>query len=565
MFVQSEKTQGITNRIYTLQIFFIAMSITLIAQCFNLQVYNYRHYNDLSLHNYLKAISILPSRGKIVDRNGQLLVENKVNFSAKITKKNKPLVEKMLNIKIHSDLVPLSHKTTIKIKESNSIADKIDILATRQRKYYDSKEMFSVIGYGSFYGQEFKPALGIEKYYDEILKGQPGYDLLKMNAKGDLEKTGKTIPPVNGATVSLTIDRNLQKFVFKTLKVSKGAVVVMNPNNGEILALVSQPSLDSNEIPQMYQENNPLLKKDQPEFNRVISGLISPGSTIKPIIALTALENNIVKPSFRIHDHGHYVVANHVFHDWIPKGHGIVDIEKAIMVSCDTYFYILAKKMGINLISNVFMEFGLGQKTGIDLPNESSGLVPTPEWKQFNRNAGWYVGDTIITTIGQGALLSTPIQLACVTALIANEGFYFVPHLVKSTTDISGHQHQPSHIKKQIREYDKKHYQLIKRSMQKVISDPDGTGHYYFQNRKYTVAGKTGTTQITSHHSERADAPIPKHLENHSLFIGYAPVNNPQILIVTIVENSELSAATVSRKIFDYFFKHMVNNDEIEL
>mgnify|MGYP001174582673 CR=1 FL=1 len=565
MFVQSEKTQGISNRIYTLQLFFLVMSLVLILQCFNLQMINYRHYNDLSLHNYLKATSIMPSRGKIVDRNGHLLVENKVNFSAKVTKKNRPLIESILKEKTHSDLVPLSHKTTIKIKENSELADKVDILSTRQRKYYDSKEMFSVIGYGSFYGQEFKPALGIEKYYDDILKGQPGYDLLKVSARGSLEKTGKSIPPVNGATVTLTIDRDLQKFVHKTLRVSKGAVVVMNPNNGEVLALVSQPSLDSNQIPNMYQNNNPLLKKNQPEFNRVISGLISPGSTIKPIIALSALENNVIKPSYRIQDHGHYVVANHVFHDWVPKGHGIVDLEKAIMVSCDTYFYILAKKMGINLISNAFSEFGLGQKTGIDLPNESSGLVPTPEWKQFNRGASWYVGDTIITTIGQGALLSTPIQLACVTALISNEGFYYVPHLLKGTTDISGHQHQPSHIKKVIRDYDPKHYELIKRSMKKVISDPNGTGHYYFRNRSYSVAGKTGTTQITSHHSQRADAPIPLHLENHSLFIGYAPVDHPQVIVVTIVENSELSAATVSRKILDFYFKHMVNNDEIKL
>lgn len=550
------------QQILLIRNFFFILTVLLIVQCLRLQVFNYYHFNNLSQHNYLKTASVPASRGQITDRNGQVLVDNQLNYSIKLTNKNRELANQMLGIKSNQSLVPISHKQILQIKADEKLHDQFDVIFTKKRVYRFGKELFPVVGYGIYNGDVFNDSTGIEKTYNKILEGQPGYILHKVSAKGRQENTGKYISAIEGNTVKLTIDAKLQATAYKALGNTKGSVIVLDPNNGEILALVSKPSLDSNNVLELYQSKHTLNHKDSPEFNRVTSALISPGSTIKPFIALSALDHHIISPSDSIEDKGYLLVGNHKFHDWLAAGHGTVNLRKAIAVSCDTFFYVLAKKMGINLISDILNEFGFGHQTQVDLPNESTGLVPTPAWKKENRYSNWYTGDTIITTIGQGALLTTPIQLANATAILVNEGFFYDPHLLKTTIDHSG-EHQPIHVKKFIRPIAHEHYELVKRAMQDVITKPYGTGNYSFGPRPYSIAGKTGTTQITSHHNIKPSGPLPKHLENHSLFIGFAPIKNPKVVIVTISENSQLNAATVSRKILDQYFRSLNADNEI--
>ncbi len=533
------------------------------TQCMRLQIFNYYYFNNLAQHNYLKTASIPATRGQITDRHGHILVDNQLNYSLKLTKKNRALANELFGIQSHQNYIPITHQQILKIKADEKLHDQFEIIFTKKRIYHYGKELFPVVGYGIYNGDVFNESTGIEKTYNKILEGQPGYLLNKVSAKGNQENTGKYISSIEGNTVKLTIDAQLQKTAYKALGNTKGSVIVLDPNNGEILALVSKPSLDSNNVLELYQSKHTLNHKDSPEFNRVTSGLISPGSTIKPFIALAALDHHIVTPNDSIEDKGYLIVGNHKFHDWLTEGHGSVNLRKAIAVSCDTFFYVLAKKMGINLITDTLNEFGFGHQTHLDLPNESNGLVPTPIWKRENRASNWYTGDTIITTIGQGALLTTPIQLANATAILVNEGFFYDPHLLKTTIDHAGDEHQPIHVKKYIRPIAHEHYELVKRAMQDVITKPYGTGNYSFGPRPYSIAGKTGTTQVTSHHNIKPSGPLPKHLENHSLFIGFAPVKNPKVVIVTISENSQLNAATVSRKILDQYFRSLNADNEI--
>ncbi len=565
MYVESNQANQIKNRIIILKAVLAFSAFVLFVQCMWLQVFQYHYYNDMSQSNYLKTKKLPAIRGLIVDRNLQTLAENKLSYAVNVTPNNQTEFESILNTKLKTKLTTLNHEEVIKLKSNVDNSDKFEILMLNERHYPFNQYTFPVVGYGTNINNQFTAINGIEKFYDTLLSGKPGSEQLSVSAFGHSELTDKRIHPRNGDLIALTIDINLQKVAYDALEATKGSVIALNPKTGEILALVSKPSLDPNTITKLYQDDSPLLKLNEPEFNRVTSGQISPGSTIKPFLALTSLEDKIITPKTFIHDYGFIKIANHVFHDWKKSGHGDhVDILQAITESCDTFYYKLAQWMGIQLISNTYQEFGFGQLTSIDLPNEQSGLVPSPQWKRSRLKQGWYLGDTIITAIGQGALLTTPIQLANATAVIANEGYFMTPHLLKYTVDSNHHTHTRKYLPNQIRNIKPEHYALVKKAMQKVMIDPNGTGYYTFGKRPYSVAGKTGTTQITSHHHKQStNEDIPRHLANHSLFIGFAPVKNPQIVVVTIVENSEMNAARVARKFLDFYFKYVAKNDEI--
>ena len=364
--------------------------------------------------------------------------------------------------------------------------------------------------------------------------------------------------PISGKNISLTIDIDLQIFAENLFQDYQGALVVLDPNNGDVLALVSKPDFDPNLFvdgieAESWRSLNSSERK--PLNNRAIQGVYPPGSTIKPFLAFSALENNFIDQYFTIEDPGFFKLArsNHVFRDWKKDGHGTVDLKKAIYQSCDVFFYELSNKMGINNIFKSMSQFGFGEKTGIDIPGEVGGLLPSKEWKKRRFNQVWYPGDTISVGIGQGYFLATPVQLAVATSIVANKGNRVVPRLLLSSN---------SSVINLISNFNGDTYlsniEYIKDSMVAGTSS-EGTAYSSGQNLKFKLAGKTGTAQVFSLRGRDYDEDkIQERLKDHSLFVAFAPADAPKISLALIVENGgsgSTVAAPMASKIIKYFLK----------
>ncbi|HLF67683.1 MAG TPA: penicillin-binding transpeptidase domain-containing protein, partial [Gammaproteobacteria bacterium] len=300
-----------------------------------------------------------------------------------------------------------------------------------------------------------------------------------------------------------------------------------------------------------------LASWERPLFNRILRGQYPPASTVKPIVALQGLQLGFTTPNYSISDPGFYRLPNvkRPYRDWRKQGHGYVNLHKAIVQSCDTYFYNLAHKMGIDPITDIFQQFGFGKPTGIDLIGELSGVVPGKEWKRANLNEAWYPGETLITAIGQGFTLVTPLQLAHMSTILANQGGRIQPHLVQHLQKQNGDiiNNTPVELPS-VEDKNPEHWALIQQSVKDVIADPQGTAHRLSRNTPYTIAGKTGTAQVfTLGQNEEYDATIlEEHLRDHALFIGYAPAESPQIALAIILENNT-GAADVAKQVFDNY------------
>lgn len=557
-----QPSYNINSRIQIISSLFICFLCVILSQLINLQLIHFKKYNLDAQKNYLKPQEIVAKRGLIYDRNNQLLAKNIHGYLIQLSE-NDDDIRAFLGIEDTSiKEYPINQVDIIKLKSNPVFANRIRISEKDIRYYPYGKYAFSVIGYGTIQDNVFHPSNGIEKQYNNLLSGKSGFEQFIINARGKKEKTQLKINEQNGNDIHLTIDMELQKVAYQALNASKGAVVILNPKNGEILALVSKPSIDPNDINSLFNRPN-ALGIDQPLFNRVISGLFSPGSTIKPFYALAALEKKVINANTTIKDQGYLLYGGHKFHDVNAHGHGEVNLQKAIAVSCDTFFYQLGLKLGIDTMSKTLTLFGLGSKTGIDLPNESVGIVPDPKWKRETRHQAWYGGDTVITAIGQGSLVTTPIQLAKATAILANQGYYYYPHLLKSTTDFQNETHDLIFNQVNIRKYAEKNYNLVDKSMRDAMQR--GTGYHTFSGSPYAISGKTGTTQITSNIHTREMGKVPKHLADHSLFIGYAPNKKPEIVVVVIVENYEMSAARVAKTILDFYFNKRKKDNVITI
>lgn len=551
-----------STRLMVLSGIFASFFIILLLQLFSLQLYHFETYNVQAQKNYLKSLEIKPKRGLIYDRNNKLLAENKETYFVKLGK-NDDDIRDFLNIKDPNLTNYEVDKTDIiKLKSNPAFSNRIEIEEKNIRHYPYGKYAFSVIGYGTILDNTFQPANGIEKQYNDLLSGRSGYYQYVTDAKGSKTPTSNVINEQNGNDIHLTIDMDLQKIAYQSLNASKGAVIILNPTNGEVLALVSKPTIDPNDIRNLFSKPN-ALGIDQPLFNRVTSGLFSPGSTIKPFYGLAGLEHKLITDKTVIEDQGYLMLGGHKFHDVNKNGHGYVDLQKAIAVSCDTFFYQLGLKLGIDNMNHILTDFGLGKSTGIDLPNESIGIVPSKSWKQAVKHQSWYGGDTVITAIGQGSLLSTPIQLAKATSILANRGYYYYPHILKSTTDFQKQAHNLIFQKNYIEKHLASNYEIIDRSMRDAMQR--GTGYYTFSGSPYAIAGKTGTTQITSNIHTREMGVVPKNLADHSLFIGYAPNKKPELVIVVLVENYEMSASRVAKQILDYYFNKRKQDNVITI
>lgn len=598
-----QETALFRNRCAAALIIVLFFALVLVIRLAFLQIKDHRFYSTLSRHNLLNLIPIEPNRGLIFDRNGVLLAKNIPTFILSIIPNSVHNLHgtiKKLNtiIPITPDDIKQFHHILYQYRPYQPVPLKLKLtqdevakfyvnqyrfpgamIQTRMMRYYPLANVMSdVVGYvGRINQRELQQTdrinysadddigkTGIEKYYEKQLHGAIGAEEAEINATGRIVRILKRTSPKPGANIYLTIDSKLQAEIEKVMGDESGAIVVMQPETGQILALVTKPTFDPNPFASGLSQDaylKLLHSPLHPLYNRAIRGQFAAGSTIKPFFALAALDDGVVTPQYKIYDPGWFQLPNtsHIYHDWRRGGHGWVDLHKAIIVSCDTYFYNLAVNMGIARMITVLHEFGFGKPTDIDMPGEVAGLVPTPKWKMGAQGHPWYTGDTIETGIGQGFLLVTPLQLAQAVAALAEHGNRFKPDLLLKTispTDKVTMQTPIAEPPVLLRH--PQDWNIVIRAMAGVAA-PGGTAALFGRHPQFTVAAKTGTAQIYGHQRDE-DAirtNIPKRLRNNHLFIAYAPVKNPQIAIAVVVEHSAL-ADRMAGKIFNYYFKHPI-------
>jgi penicillin-binding protein 2 len=604
-----QETQLFNARSLAAFIFVLCCFVTLFLRISYLQIIHHTKYSTLSRQNLLEILPFEPNRGLIYDRNGILLAKNTAVFTlniipAKVNHIDKTILALTKLITLSDTDIKNFHHALFQHRPYESIPLKIKLSEKERaifyinryrfpgvniqthmlRHYPQGKDISNVIGYvGRLNTKELKQVdpinysasdyigkTGIEKFYENLLHGKVGMKEVEINANGHIVRQLKTIPPQAGSNLYLTIDSQLQTYAEKALGDNNGAVVAIQPSTGQILALVTKPNFDPNLFVNgiSHRDYEKLSHSpDHPLFNRAIRGQYSPGSTIKPFIAITGLNNDTISTQSTVYDPGWFRLPHtkHIYHDWKHAGHGWVNITKAIMVSCDTFFYQLSVNLGIHAIDTMLSQFGFGHSTQIDMPEELAGLVPNPTWKQRNSGYPWYTGDTILTGIGQGFLLTTPLQLAEGVSIIAEHGAHYQPHLLLATQ-------QTNQTKTFIKTIENpplilKHpdvWHIVIQAMQGVISNPHGTAIGFGRHPGYSAAAKTGTAQVygKQRDEERSRMNIPKRLRNNHLFIVFAPVNNPQIALVTVIEHASY-ADRVARKITDFYLHHCLKHDKV--
>jgi penicillin-binding protein 2 len=403
----------------------------------------------------------------------------------------------------------------------------------------------------------------LEQSYESELHGTTGIEQMEVDAGGRGVRVLSHTPPVSGNTLVLSLDAKLQEIADNAFGNYRGALVAIDPNNGEVLAFVSRPGYDPNLFIDGIDEDswNELNNSpDVPLNNRALRGQYPMGSTIKPFMALAGLYYGKRAPSYTISDPGYYTLAgsSHHYRDWKKEGHGMVDMFKSIVVSCDTYYYGLAVELGIDNMYNFLSQFGFGKPTGIDLEGETSGLIPSQEWKMKRYKQKWYAGDTVSAGIGQGYDLTTPMQLAFATAVLANNGIGYRPHLLRQIRHGDSNDTVVPEVKPEFNlNLNPEHVALIKSAMV-AVTQPGGTAAQASAGAPYTIAGKTGTAQVVGiKQGEKYNASqLSERNRDHAWFIAFAPADKPKIAMAVLVENGGHGgavAAPIARKLMDYY------------
>ncbi|TWI54236.1 penicillin-binding protein 2 [Pseudomonas duriflava] len=574
------------------------LSCVLIARMYYLQVMQYDYHSTLSENNRVHVQPIPPTRGLIYDRNGVILADNRPSFSLTVTRERAGNWQKTLDAIMEILELPpedrdlfekrmrqgrrpfepvpilfeLTEEQIARIAVNQFRLPGVDVTAQLVRHYPLGEHFAHSVGYvGRINEQELKKLdpvnysgthhigkTGVERFYENELHGEVGYEEVETNARGRVLRVLNRTDPKPGKDIILTLDANLQAAAEKALGGRRGAIVAIQPSTGDVLAMVSQPSYDPNLfVTGISFKDYSLLRDsiDRPLYNRVLRGLYPPGSTIKPAVALAGLDAGVITPSTRVFDPGFYQLPNydHKYRNWNHGGDGWVDMETAIMRSNDTYFYDLAHKLGIDRLHDYMSRFGIGQRVALDMFEEASGLMPSREWKRATRRQVWYPGETLILGIGQGYMQTTPLQLAQVTALIANRGKWIRPHLAKT---IEGVPPVDSNPMPNITLKDPANWDRVTRGMEMVLHAPRGTAHKVGATMAYHLAGKSGTAQVVAiRQNERYNsAALRERHRDHALFVGFAPAENPQIAIAVMVENGESGsgvAAPVLKQVAD--------------
>ncbi len=572
-----------------------------------LQIVQHAHYRTLAESNRITIVPIVPNRGLIIDRNGIVLAHNYSAYALEIapSKINRDLEVLIDELSTVVEITPKDRrrfkkllgesKSFLSLPIRNRLTDEevarftanhyrfpgVEINARLFRQYPGSEITSHVIGHigritdkdiedleenellANYRGTDHIGKTGIEQKYERELHGTTGYEQVEVDASGRAVRTLARTPPISGNNLILTLDWGLQQIAAEAFGEYRGSLVAIDPNNGSVLALISKPGFDPNLFvdgidTKSWTALNTSL--DKPLINRALQGLYPPGSTFKPFMALAGLELNKRSEHYSIHDPGYYTLSgsSHQFRDWKVGGHGDVDLHRALVISCDTYFYGLANDLGIDNIYKFISRFGFGQKAGIDIGGEAPGILPSQEWKQKRFNQRWYAGETISVGIGQGYVASTPLQMAQATSILANNGTVYTPHLVNkivnSTTNVSRSIAQPP---ARLVSLTPENLKIVKDAMLDVTR-PGGTAALAGANAEYAFAGKTGTAQVIAikQNQKYDERNIDERYRDHALFIAFAPAEKPTIALVVLVENGghgSTTAAPIARQVIDYY------------
>lgn len=585
----------------------IAVFAGLLFNMYHLQVLQHEQYQTRSNDNRIKVVPLAPNRGLIYDRRGRILAENRPVLSLEIIPERVPdLADTLQRL---TELLELTEQQLAQFEENRRRErrfDQVSVLerlteqqaarfAVRQhefpgvsiearliRHYPHGEALTHALGYvakinrndvqrlranqqdANYAATRTIGKLGIERFYEEQLHGNVGSQQIEVDIRGRAVRTLSVQPPIPGQDLTLELDLELQQFVYDLLGDMRGSIILMDPRDGAIRAMVSKPSFDPNWFVQGIsneQYRSLLNSRHSPLLNRSTQGGYPPASTIKPHLAVLALEQGIITPQSKIWDPGWFEIkgVDHRYRDWLSWGHGWVDVDTAIVESCDTFYYDIALQMGIDTISEHMMQYGFGELTGIDIHEEAAAVMPTRGWKRARFNQPWYAGETVSIGIGQSYWTSTPIQLAVATATLINRGVRPVPRLLRSISD--GHVELPAVVEQKppVVIKNQANWDVAIRAMNRVVSSIKGTAHRAFNGASYTSGGKTGTAQVRSiAQGETYNAEeIEEQYRDNAMYMGYAPAVNPEIIIMIAVENAGGGgsvAAPLARQILDYYF-----------
>ena len=593
----------------------LGLMLLLAGRAFWLQVLRHDHYAELSQGNRARIEPLPPNRGIIYDRAGRVIAENTPAYQLELVREQAGDLDTTLAQLARFGLIEVDdlervRRLVLSRRSFEAVPIRLQLddlliaryavhrhelqgvsLETRMARHYPygaigahalgyvgtiSEDDLSRLDKERYFGTGVVGKTGIERAYEDDLLGSSGYREVLVNAEGrrvalQEGKTGQlnSRQPQAGRDLRLALDIELQRVAEDALAGRRGAVVAIDPSNGDVLVLASMPSFDPNGFARGISRKDYLAlteDPDQPLFNRVLRGTYPPGSTIKPIMALAGLEYEVIRPQDSVYCAGQYYLpgSRHKYRDWKHEGHGSVDMHDAVMESCDVYFYRLANTLGIDRIHDIMTRIGFGAPTGIDIDGERGGIMPSPQWKKtaFSGHSQqvWFPGETVILGIGQGYWSATPLQLATATAVLANRGKHFRPRLVRALVDpVTGAvderapQPLPAIVLK-----DQANWEVIVDAMVAVTSGAHGTAVRASRGAAYSIAGKTGTAQVytigqTEKYNEKT---VAERLRDHALFVAFAPAEAPKLVIAVLVENGghgSSAAAPIARAVFDAY------------
>jgi len=577
--------------------------LLLAGRFFYLQVVRHGELYTLAEANRISIVPVVPNRGIIVDRNGVLLAHNYsaytlevqpdrianleslidelatvVEITARDRRRFKRLLEESKSIGSLPVRTRLSDEEIARFAAVRYRFPGVEINARLFRQYPQGEVFSHVVGHigrinqseveqleaagltANYRGTDYMGKTGLEQNYERFLHGTTGLEEVEVDSGGRPVRTLSRTPPVSGNNLVLNLDARLQEVAYNAFGDRRGALVAIDPATGGVLAFVSRPGFDPNlfvdgiDSLNWNELNN---SPDKPLVNRALSGTYPPGSTFKPYMALAALTYGKRTPQQTIKDPGYFMFGGHQFRDSRPGGNGIVDMYKSIVKSSDTYYYMLANDLGIDAIAKFMAQFGFGDRTGIDISGEAAGVLPSQEWKMRRFNQKWFAGETISIGIGQGYNAYTPLQLAQAVAMLASDGVAYRPHIVDYIEDFRSRERTPVESRRlRALELKREHLTVVKEAL--IGVNKEGTAARSFAGAAYVSAGKTGTAQVigVKQGEKYVESRVQEELRDHSLFIAYAPAENPRIALAVVVENAGFGARTaapLARKVLDYY------------
>ncbi|BCA56137.1 Penicillin-binding protein 2 [Nitrospira sp. KM1] len=592
------------RRLVILRVGLLLVVALLGLRLWHLQIREGPYYRDLSENNRTRSVILEPARGLIYDRHGVLLANNVPSFSLYVSLEDvkdrdalvdqltqligldPALVRKKLAVR-GAKQIPRKVKDRLTLREATLIeSHRLDlpgvmIQVESQRNYPNGATAGHVLGYvgevsaeqlekpefaelhqGSIVGQ-----YGIEKFYDRAVRGKAGQKSVEVDALGHEKRTVVVDQPQAGDDLYLTIDARLQKVAEDLLGQESGAIVAMDPTSGDILAMASRPGFDPNVLSRELtgkQWIEIVQDEGRPLNNRASQGQYPPGSTFKVMMAAAALESKTVSPSSSVHCNGGYQFGRRLYRDWKAGGHGAVDLRKAIVHSCDVYFYTVGQRMGIDTMAFFGRQFGLGEETGVELPSERVGIMPSTEWKQKAKNEQWLPGETISASIGQGYVTVTPLQMASLIGTVANDGVTFRPRLVRSIMDReTGQLQELPAVEKRKLHIKPEYLKVIQEALADVVTEGTATKA---KSTLVTIAGKTGTAQTAALRTG-PEKDIPKKFRDHAWFVAFAPVDHPKIAVAVLAEHmghGGSAAAPLAKDLIETYVKFNTPGASVE-